>query len=163
MACGWTTIKQHCMKKKTSIKLPLEASERRRLRAHGVKIADLTDFTSDELEVLLEVEPVRARELKALAEFQSIPSIGLEFAKDLVFMNIFSIEELKEADGAGLTDHYEQKKGFAVDPCVEDQFRLIVHYAQTGDASRPWWGFTAERKRYRQANGYPAGRPEPKA
>jgi hypothetical protein len=54
---------------------------------------------------------------------------------------------------------YERKKGFTVDPCVEDQFRLVVYYANTHDAKKTWWDFTEERKKFRLENGYPADRP----
>ncbi len=146
--------------KKTNPKLPLTDQERMSLRKNKVKISQLLDYAADELEVILGATPERARELYALAEFQTIPSIGIKFAEDLVFLGYYSIDELKGKDGAKLTDAYELKKGFWIDSCVEDQFRLAVHYANTGDASRTWWSFTEERKEFRAKNGYPADRPK---
>lgn len=148
------------MKTKTNPKLPLTDQERTNLRKNRVKIGQLLDYAADELEVILGATPQRARELYALAEFQTIPSIGIKFAEDLVFLGYYSINALKGKDGAQLTDAYELKKGFWIDSCVEDQFRLVVHYANTGDASRTWWSFTKERKEFRAKNGYPANRPE---
>ncbi|GAB5523033.1 MAG: hypothetical protein Roseis2KO_09050 [Roseivirga sp.] len=148
------------MMKKTNPKLPLTDQERSSLRKNKVKISQLPDYAVDELEVLLGATAERARELYALAEFQTIPSIGIKFAEDLVFLGYYSIAELKGQDGAKLTDAYELKKGFWIDSCVEDQFRLAVHYANTGDASRTWWSFTNERKAFRAKNGYPENRPE---
>lgn len=145
--------------KKTSIKLALDATEKQRLRTHNYKIADIAGLAADELEVMLGISQQRACELRALAEFQTIPTIGLEFAKDLVFLGLTSINDLKHTDGASLLDRFEAKKGFATDPCVEDQFRLAVYYAQTHDASKRWWDFTEERKRYRREHGYPPTRP----
>jgi hypothetical protein len=101
----------------------------------------------------------RARKLYALADFQQIPSIGIKFAEDLMFLGYYSINALRNKDGAQLTDAYEKKKGYQTDPCVEDQFRLAVYYAQTKDSSKQWWDFTAARKAYRTAQGYPADRP----
>jgi hypothetical protein len=51
-------------------------------------------------------------------------------------MGYFSLDELKDKDGAKLTDEYELKKGYWTDPCVEDQFRLVVHYANTNDQKK---------------------------
>lgn len=147
------------MKKRTAIKLPLTGAEKQRLRMHHVKIANILDFAPDELAVLLGVSFERAREVHGLAEFQTIPSIGLKFAEDLVFLGRYSISELKESTGAALLEEYEFKKGYTTDPCVEDQFRLAVYYANTQDAGKQWWDFTEERKAYRFKNGYPANRP----
>lgn len=148
------------MKKKTMIKLSLSDDEKQRLRANKVKIAGILDFAVDELAVMLDVPFERAKELHALAEFQTIPSIGIRFAEDLIFLGRYSISELKETSGAALLDEYEFKKGYWIDPCVEDQFRLAVYYANTHDATKNWWDFTEERKAYRMKNGYPANRPK---
>lgn len=147
------------MKNKTSIKLPLSELEKASLRKHKIKLAQILDFAVDELEVLLNTTTERAKEIRALAEFQSIPSIGIRFAEDLVFLGYHSLHELKGKDGATLTDEFERKKGYWIDPCVEDQFRLVVHFANTKDASKMWWDFTQARKNYRTTNGYPASRP----
>jgi len=84
----------------------------------------------------------------------------IKIAKDLVFLGYYSLNELKQKDGAKLTDEYEQKKGYWIDPCVEDQFRLVVNFANTNDTNKTWWDFTEERKKYRFENGYPASRPK---
>jgi len=140
--------------------LPLTDLEKASLKRSKVKFSEVLNYAPDELEILLNATPERAREIHALAEFQTIPSIGIKFAEDLVFMGYYSIDELKNKDGAQLTDEYELKKGFRVDSCVEDQFRLAVYFAQTKDATKTWWNFTSERKKYRLENGYPVSRPE---
>jgi hypothetical protein len=148
------------MKNKTNIKLPLTDIEKVNLRKNKIKIANILDFATDELEVLLNSTTERAKEIYALAEFQTVPSVGIKFAEDLVFLGYYSLNELKQKDGARLTDEYEQKKGYWIDPCVEDQFRLVVNYANTNDTKKMWWNFTEERKKYRFENGYPASRPK---
>ena len=148
------------MKNKTNIKLPLTDIEKANLRKNKIKIANIRDFATDELEVLLNSTTDRAKEIYALAEFQTVPSVGIKFAEDLVFLGYYSLNELKKKDGAKLTDDYEQKKGYWIDPCVEDQFRLIVNFANTNDTSKTWWDFTEERKMFRAANGYPKSRPQ---
>jgi len=148
------------MKKKANIKIELTNSEKQKLRTSKSKIADILNFSVDELEVILDTSFERAREIHALAEFQTIPSIGVKFAEDLVFLGYYAINELKGKDGARLTEEFELNKGYQMDPCVEDQFRLIVHHANTGDTSKNWWDFTEVRKRHRIKNGYPKNRPK---
>lgn len=147
------------MKSKSNIKLPLTDQEKASLKNYKIKKADIFDYSSDELEVLLNSTPERAKTIYALAEFQTIPSIGIKFAEDLVFLGYYSLSALKNKDAVKLTDQYEQKKGYWVDPCVEDQFRLVVHFAKTNDLSKTWWNFTEERKKFRLENGYPVNRP----
>jgi hypothetical protein len=148
------------MKSKTNIKLPLTVSEKANLRKNKIKIADILGFATDELEVLLNATSERAKEIYALAEFQTVPSVGIKFAEDLVFLGYYSLTELKNKNGAKLTDEYELKKGFWIDPCVEDQFRLVVNFANTHDTKKTWWDFTEERKKYRLKKGYPKSRPK---
>ena len=116
------------MKRKSSIKLNLTDTERQYLRRNRIKIAEIGNYAIDELEEILQVPRQRAKELYALADFQRIPSIGIRFAEDLVFMGYYSVEELQDKDGAALRDAYEQKKGYRIDSCVEDQFRLAVYF-----------------------------------
>jgi len=148
------------MKTTKNISLPLSEAEKSSLRKNKIKIAELLDYAPDELEVLLNLTPERAKEIYALAEFQTVPSIGIKFAEDLVFLGYYTLDELKNKDGAKLTDEYEKQKGYWIDPCVEDQFRLAVNFANTNDAKKKWWDFTEERKKYRIENGYPENRPQ---
>jgi Pathogenicity locus len=148
------------MKNKKNIKLPLTDQEKANLRKHKIKIANILDFAADELEVLLNATPERAKEIYALAAFQTVPTVGIKFAEDLVFLGYYALNELKHKDGATLTDEYEQKKGYWVDPCVEDQFRLVVYFANTNDPQKTWWDFTEVRKKFRTENGYPQSRPQ---
>ncbi|RZL49049.1 MAG: Pathogenicity locus [Pedobacter sp.] len=148
------------MKNKANIKLPLTDFEKANLRQRKIKIANILDFAIDELEVLLNATTERVKEIYALAEFQTVPSVGIKFAEDLVFLGYYSLNQLKQKDGAKLTDEYELKKGYWVDPCVEDQFRLIVNFANTNDTQKTWWDFTKERKKFRTEKGYPKNRPQ---
>jgi hypothetical protein len=145
---------------KTNIKLPFTGFEKANLKKKKVKIIEILNYATDELEVLLNSTTERAKEIYALAEFQTVPSIGIKFAEDLVFLGYYSLNELKNKDGAKLTDEYEQKKGYWIDPCVEDQFRLVVNFANTEDITKTWWSFTEERKKHRLEEGYPPNRPK---
>jgi hypothetical protein len=148
------------MKNKPNIKLPLTEIEKANLRKNKIKMADILDFAKDELEVILNTTAERVKEIYALAEFQSVPTVGIKFAEDLVFLGYHSLHDLKDKNGAVLTDEYELKKGYWVDPCVEDQFRLVINFANTNDTNQTWWNFTEERKRFRAENGYPNSRPQ---
>ncbi len=148
------------MKGKTNMKLELSDDERKLLRKNRIKKSEILEFSSDELSSLLNISELRARELYALADFQRIPSIGIEFAKDLIFLGYYKVDDLRTKDGAELTNQYERKKGYKTDPCVEDQFRLVVDFARNSDYTKRWWDFTNERKKYRGEFGYPSDRPE---
>lgn len=140
--------------------LELNPVERKRLRTAKIRVKEIHHHTVSDLQSILQVPKIRAMELFALSEFQSIPSIGIRFAYDLISMGYYSLEHLKNEDAAKLTDQFELQTGAWVDPCVEDQFRLVVHYAMDTTSRKNWWDFTAERKRFRAEKGYPAGRPE---
>ncbi|MDP4265606.1 MAG: helix-hairpin-helix domain-containing protein [Bacteroidota bacterium] len=140
--------------------LDITAGERKKLRAANIRIREIHRHTVKELQSVLQVSKIRAMELFALSEFQSLPSIGIRFAYDLISMGYYSLKQLKGKDGAKLTDQLEIQTGAWIDPCVEDQFRLVVHYAQHPESHKNWWDFTTERKAFRGKNGYPASRPK---
>ena len=144
----------------SKIKLDLMPIEQGKLKTHKIKIGDILKYSVDELCILLNIPMIRAMEIHALVEFQSIPSIGIKFANDLISLGYYSLEELKDKDGAKLIEDLELLKGVWIDPCAEDQCRLVVHYANYRDDSKKWWDFTEERKKYRTKNGYPENRPK---
>ena len=147
------------MSKNSKIKLELLPVEKKKLRALKIKISDIPRHTIADLSVLLSISLIRAMEIYALTEFQGIPSIGIKFAKDLISLGYYSMDELKDKDGSKLIEDLEFATGRWIDPCVEDQCRLVVDYANNKDNGKRWWDFTEERKKYRFANGYPANRP----
>ncbi|KYD05482.1 Pathogenicity locus [Heyndrickxia sporothermodurans] len=146
------------MKKKTP-KLMLTEVEREALRKNKIRLHEIADIDVGVLHDLLGGTLERAKELKASAEFQMIPSIGPKFSEDLMKIGFFSLDELKGNDGAELVDRMEQFYGVWLDPCVEDQCRLVVHYAEQPSSTKQWWDFTEERKQYRAKYGYPSNRP----
>ncbi len=144
---------------KKKINLELTAEEKSLLKQKGITQKALMDYAIDEIIQALDAPSSRAKTLQALFEFQQIPSIGIRFAHDLIFLGYYSLVQLKDKQGYKLLDQYERKLGSRVDPCVEDQFRLVVHYASNRDSKKQWWDFTAERKVYRANLGYPNDRP----
>jgi len=135
-------------------------SEKKKLRANRIKLSEIHHHSVKDLQHLLSVSKIRAMELRAISEFQTIPSIGVRFACDLISLGLYSVQELRGKDPAKLIDRLERQLGAWIDPCVEDQMRLCVHYAEHGNKRINWWDFTKERKAYRQQHGYPATRPE---
>jgi AraC-like DNA-binding protein len=129
------------------------------LRRAGIGVKEIHLHKLPELQNILNVSKIRVMELYALSEFQSLPSIGIRFAYDLISMGYYSLKQLKGKDGAKLIDQFELQAGVWIDPCVEDQFRLVVHHAKHPESQKNWWDFTAERKVFRAKNGYPATRP----
>lgn len=132
-----------------TLKLDLSDAEKRSLKKGGFRIGQLSACTADELCVILQTTEQRAKAVLALIEFQGIPSIGPKFAGDLIDMGFFSINQLKGTNAAALFNAHEKLIGKKTDPCVEDQFRLVVHYANNPGSNKRWWHFTAERKLWR--------------
>ncbi|OPA75354.1 Pathogenicity locus [Paenibacillus selenitireducens] len=147
------------MKNNKTPKLDLTISERSALRKCKIKTSEIKEYSIHQLSSLLSISVHRARDLKALTEFQSIPSIGPKFAQDLMQLGFYALDDLVGKDGAFLIEELEQLHGIRIDPCVEDQFRLVVHYASNRDSNKQWWDFTEERKQYREQYGYPVDRP----
>lgn len=141
---------------------PLEVTpaEVKKLRALKIKKSEMHLYRIEVLQKLLDTSKIRAMELFALSEFQNLPSIGIRFAHDLIWMGYYSLHDLKGKDGAKLTDQFELEKGVWIDPCVEDQFRLVIHFANHPTSKLNWWNFTSERKAFREKNGYPSTRPK---
>ncbi len=104
------------MKNNPTIKLDLFPVEQKKLRSNKIKIRDLINYPVEELQLLLDVPAIRAMEIRALVEFQSIPSIGIKFARDLISLGYYSLNELKDKDGAKLLDELELSAGTWIDP-----------------------------------------------
>src|SRR5437762_7019239 len=98
--------------------LDITAPERKCLRAAGIRIKEIHLHSVKELQSILHVSKIRAMELYALSEFQSLPSIGIRFAYDLISMGYYSLKQLKGKEGVKLTDQFEVQTGAWVDPCV---------------------------------------------
>ncbi|GAB3552214.1 helix-hairpin-helix domain-containing protein [Spirosoma fluminis] len=140
--------------------LKVTPAEVKKLRALKIRKSEMHLHNIEVLQTLLVTSKIRAMELFALSEFQSLPSVGIRFAHDLIWMGYYSLQDLKGKDPAQLTDQYELEKGVWTDPCVEDQFRLVVHFANHPNSKLNWWDFTPERKAFREKNGYPSTRPK---
>ena len=145
---------------KKSIQLNLTPAEKKTLKTKRAAIKDLLNYSPDEVARLVEADETRAKEIQALMEFQSIPSLGYNFARELIDQGYYSLEQLRGKDAVALFDAYEKHCNAWADPCVEDSYRLLVHFIEHHDESKSWWNFTKERKDYRLKHGFPADRPQ---
>jgi hypothetical protein len=145
---------------KKTINYRLTVAEKQVLKIKKVRQKQLQDYAPDEIASLLGASAQRTRELNALAEFQSIPSLGINFAEELISQGYYTLDQLKGKSAVELFDAFEQHTGAWADPCVEDSYRLLVHYIENRDETKRWWDFTAERKAYRKQYGFPTDRPQ---
>ncbi|WP_099159149.1 helix-hairpin-helix domain-containing protein [Virgibacillus ndiopensis] len=140
--------------------LSLTPDEKTKFRKAKVKISEIHTLSVEQLIEILNISDERANIVKGLSEFQAVPSIGYKLAEKLVYrLNIYSLNDMKDKDGAELFDRLEQCLGVWTDSCVEDQIRCIVHHANTPGSNRQWFDFTKERKEYREKVGFPKDRP----
>ena len=77
---------------------------------------------------------------------EQLPNIGMAIAKDLRRLGIEHPHQLIGQDPLRLWQALEQKTGQRHDPCVLDTFMAAINFMEGGEP-RPWWSFTAERKR----------------
>jgi len=80
---------------KKTINYRLTEAEKQTLRNQKINQKILQDYAPDEIASLLNASPQRTKELQALAEFQSIPSLGVNFAEELISQGYYSLEQLK--------------------------------------------------------------------
>ncbi|MDN3547661.1 helix-hairpin-helix domain-containing protein [Mucilaginibacter aquaedulcis] len=144
---------------KKAIQLQLTTAEKQLLKEQKISIKSLINLAPDEIASIIKANAKRTREIGALIEFQSIPSLGIGFALELIEQGYYSLTQLKGKTAVELFDAYEKHVNAWADPCVEDSYRLLVHYIEHKDESKRWWDFTAERKAYRKQYGFPADRP----
>lgn len=81
-----------------------------------------------------------------IARLEDIPNVGPAIATDLQQLGITSPGELVGRDPYAMYDQLNRLAGVRQDPCVLDTFIAAVRYME-GGSKKPWWAFTAERKR----------------
>ncbi len=83
---------------------------------------------------------------KTVTQLEALPNIGPAIAADLRLINIDHPQQLIGVDPLALYNKLCAKTGQQHDPCVLDVFMSAVDFMQ-GGSPKPWWEFTAERKR----------------
>ncbi|HEX8607713.1 MAG TPA: DUF4332 domain-containing protein, partial [Pedobacter sp.] len=92
---------------KKNIDFELTAEEKKILKKQKISQKMLSDYAPDEIATLLGASPQRIKELIALAEFQSIPSLGVGFAKELMAQGYYTLEALEGKPAVELFDSFE--------------------------------------------------------
>ncbi len=142
-------------------KLPLSQEEKQIFRKLKIKLSDFHKLKIEEIRELLGISNEQAKIFKGLAVFQQVPSIGYELAFKLVHhLGYYSLEQIKTENWTDVFHDLELKLECWTDSCIEDQIICIIHYANYPESEKQWFDFTAERKLYRQQNGYPTSRPK---
>jgi len=77
---------------------------------------------------------------------EDLPNVGKAVAADLRQLGIRAPCDLAGRDPYALYDALNRATGMRHDPCLLDTFIAVVRFVDGGPA-RPWWAYTAERKR----------------
>jgi hypothetical protein len=80
------------------------------------------------------------------AELEQLPNVGPAVAADLRRLAIHRPQQLVGRDPYRMYDDLCKATGKRHDPCVLDTFIAAVRF-MGGEAAKPWWKYTAERKR----------------
>jgi hypothetical protein len=81
-----------------------------------------------------------------VARLEDIPNIGPAVAADLRQLGITLPIDLLGRDPYAMYDDLGRLTGQRHDPCLLDTFIAAVRYME-GAPNKPWWKYTAERKR----------------
>ena len=81
-----------------------------------------------------------------LARLENIPNVGPAVADDLRQLGITVPTDLLGRDPYAMYDDLCRLTGQRHDPCLLDTFIAAVRYME-GEPKKPWWKYTAERKR----------------
>jgi len=79
-------------------------------------------------------------------KLEQLPNVGPATAGDFRLLGIHTPKELAGRDPYALYRQLCRKTGQRHDPCVLDTFMAAVRFME-GAPKRPWWAYTAERKR----------------
>ncbi|MCY2959967.1 MAG: hypothetical protein NTY35_07350 [Planctomycetota bacterium] len=130
--------------------MPLSPSERRTLRASGIRLAEIAPLGAAGFFRRMEgaLSRDRCAEIAALADFQRLGSIGLESARDFVRLGLHRVEDLVGREPIELYDELCRLTKARHDPCVEDVMRCAI--AQAEDPRLPpdlrdWWRWSCVR------------------
>jgi hypothetical protein len=81
-----------------------------------------------------------------LTRLEDLPNIGPAIAKDLRRIGVLEPKALVGRDPFAMYDELCRVTGQRHDPCLLDVFISAVRFME-GTPAKPWWKFTAERKR----------------
>ncbi len=79
-------------------------------------------------------------------ELEQLPNVGPATARDLKLLGISRPQALVGKDPYALYEELCRATRQRHDPCVMDVFLSVVRFME-GAPAKPWWAYTAERKR----------------
>ena len=91
-------------------------------------------------------ESSKSSEGRGLTHLEDIPNVGPAISTDLRQLGIRSPGELVGRDHYAMYDDLCRITGQRHDPCLLDTFIAAVRFME-GEPKKPWWKYTAERKR----------------
>lgn len=91
------------------------------------------------------MNPAKVRRSQVL-RLTDLPNVGPSIARDLQLLGIHAPSQLAGRDPVQLYRALCARTRTRQDPCVLDVFISVVRFAD-GGPPRPWWDYTAERKR----------------
>ena len=94
----------------------------------------------------------QAADRRDITRLEDIPNVGPAVATDLRRLGITSPGELVGRDPYAMYDELCRVTGVRHAPCMLDTLIAAVRYME-GGPKKPWWAFTAERKRELAARG----------
>jgi hypothetical protein len=83
---------------------------------------------------------------RRVAVLEDIPNVGPAIAADLRQLGITTPAQLAWRDPYEMYDDLCRMTGQRHDPCLLDTFIAAVRF-MAGEPKKPWWKYTAERKR----------------
>jgi len=86
---------------------------------------------------------VRRDRLRRLSD---LPNVGPAMSSDFELLGIRTPQQLRGKDPLALYRSLCRMSGVRQDPCVLDIIISVTRFMD-GEAPRPWWAYTAERKR----------------
>jgi hypothetical protein len=84
-----------------------------------------------------------------LETLTDLPNVGAAMARALQSIDVATPADLIGRDALDLYRCLCRQRGARQDPCVLDVFLSIEAFLSGGEA-RPWWEYTAERRRRHQ-------------
>lgn len=86
---------------------------------------------------------------------EDLPNVGAAIACDLRRLGLQVPAQLAGKDPYALYERLNRLTGKRHDPCLLDTFIAAVRFVE-GAPARPWWAYTAERKRTLARRSKPA-------
>ncbi|WP_317203193.1 helix-hairpin-helix domain-containing protein [Janthinobacterium sp.] len=130
------------------MKHPLLPPERAALRKCGLSFKALAEVAPDALAALCALPLERCVYLTAMAQFQSLVSVGPASAQDIWDLGCTSLAELATREPFDMYQALSLQVGQRLDPCVEDVFRCAIAQVIFPDlpaGRKDWWHWKEQR------------------